>query len=184
LAAAVPKARSIAGVLRELGLRPGGWTYIVIQQRIEELRLDISHFTGKGWTRGLKDPTPRRYRPLSEILVANSDYLSTNSLRRRLLKEGLKQPVCEICGGTEWNGRPMPLQLDHANGDRTDNRLVNLRIVCPNCHAQTDTWCGKNRGRKARASVPEQVYGTGSNPVVLIGHEGSNPSGGTQLWLF
>jgi hypothetical protein len=73
----------------------------------------------------------------------------------------------------------MPLQLDHVNGVRTDNRLFNLRILCPNCHAQTDTWCSKNGTRPERpAPVPQVVDGTGSNPVVF-GHEGSNPSGGT-----
>lgn len=144
---AVSQSRSIAQVLGALGLKVGGGTYVAIQRRIAALELDTSHFKGKGWSKGLKNPVPQRKRPLSEILVRDSTYTYTNGLRLRLLKEGLKEYRCEVCGREEWNGKPIPLQLDHINGDRTDHRLENLRIVCPNCHAQTDTWCGKNVGR-------------------------------------
>lgn len=66
---------------------------------------------------------------------------SSSNLRKRLVAAGLKPPHCEECGLSEWRGRPIALALDHINGDHTDNRLENLRILCPNCHAQTDTWC-------------------------------------------
>ena len=55
------------------------------------------------------------------------------------------EPKCADCGLTTWRGRSLPLHLDHINGDHTDNRLENLRILCPNCHATTDTWCARNR---------------------------------------
>lgn len=84
--------------------------------------------------------------PLHEILVINSAYQS-NKLRKRLLKAGLKHHQCESCGQTEWLGTKIPLELDHINGDKHDNRLQNLRIICPNCHALTDTYRGKNIGR-------------------------------------
>jgi len=65
----------------------------------------------------------------------------------RLWREGVLPQQCQVCGLTEWLGKVAPLQLDYLNGDRRDNRLGNLRILCPNCHAQTDTWTGRNRGR-------------------------------------
>lgn len=90
-----------------------------------------------------------------------------------------REAKCEICGLAEWMNRPAPLQLDHINGDRCDNRLENLRIVCPNCHAQTDTWCGENQGR-----VVELAYTHRSNRCAER-IEGSNPSTPTEqlnLW--
>jgi hypothetical protein len=82
--------------------------------------------------------------PLEQVLVAGSSYGRSN-LKKRLFAEGLKQPVCEMCGqGENWHGRPMGLILDHANGIRNDHRLENLRIVCPNCAATLDTHCGRN----------------------------------------
>jgi heterodisulfide reductase subunit B len=59
--------------------------------------------------------------------------------------EGLKEHKCECCGIIEWNGKPAPIELDHINGNRRDNSLDNLRVLCPNCHAQTDTYRGKNK---------------------------------------
>jgi hypothetical protein len=88
----------------------------------------------------------RAPRPIEEILVERSTY-SRNHLKDRLYAAGLKQPVCELCGqGELWRDRRMALILDHVNGVRDDNRLENLRIVCPNCAATLDTHCGrKNR---------------------------------------
>jgi hypothetical protein len=144
---AVSKSRSIRGVLVHLGLKVGGGQYVAIKRHIARLGLDAAHFTGQGWTKGMSSPVPRSARPLEEILVRDSDYASTALLRQRLIREGLKEARCEVCGLEEWMGEPIPLQLDHINGDRTDHRLENLRILCPNCHAMTDTYCGKNIGR-------------------------------------
>jgi 5-methylcytosine-specific restriction endonuclease McrA len=71
-------------------------------------------------------------------------------LRLRLLSAGLKENRCEACGLTEWLGRPLSMQLHHRNGDGLDNRLENLALLCPNCHSQTDTWGGRNRGGAER----------------------------------
>jgi hypothetical protein len=147
LRAAVAASHSIAGVLRHLNLKVGGSQYVAIRQAIAEHGIDTSHFTGRGWAKGRTNPVRVYRRPLSEILVEGSDYRTTSDLRKRLLSEGLKDHRCEQCGGTTWQGQPIPLQLDHINGDRTDNRLENLRLLCPNCHAQTDTYCGRNIGR-------------------------------------
>lgn len=86
--------------------------------------------------------------PLNEILVENRPYKSQD-LKKRLIKEGLKEDKCELCGcSNEWNGKLLILQLDHINGNHSDNRLENLRIVCPNCHSQTETFSNKRNKKR------------------------------------
>ena len=104
---------------------------------------------GQAWLRGRPNPHVR-CRPLDEVLRAGSR-VNTNRLKQRLIREGLRQANCECCGLSEWNGLPIPLELDHVNGWRDDNRLENLRVLCPNCHARTETYRGRNIG-KARES--------------------------------
>ena len=82
--------------------------------------------------------------PIGEILVPNSTF-QTYKLKKRLLEDGIKQHVCEHCGLTHWQGMVIPLELHHINGDNRDNRLENLQILCPNCHALTDSYRGKNK---------------------------------------
>jgi DNA-binding CsgD family transcriptional regulator len=81
--------------------------------------------------------------PLEELLVAGV-HRSRFNLKVRLVKAGLKQKLCEVCGIASWNGRPITLALHHVNGDRHDNRIENLELLCPNCHSQTDTFAGRN----------------------------------------
>lgn len=104
-------------------------------------------FSRQSWHAAVKrgDITPRpAAMPLSELLVADT-YRGREHLKRRLLAAGLKQSSCEHCGLTEWLGRPVSLALHHVNGDRIDNRLENLELLCPNCHSQTNTFAGRNR---------------------------------------
>lgn len=88
---------------------------------------------------------PQQEIPLEDVLVENSTYTTSSRLKARLLKAGRLKEECSSCGnGPEWNGKPLSLQLDHINGINNDNRIENLRILCPNCHSQTDTYSGKN----------------------------------------
>jgi hypothetical protein len=141
---AVKSSQSIAGVCRILNIRPCGGNYKTISYKIKHFEIDTSHFTGKGWNVGLKFK-PCKERPLSEVLIEDSDYLTGNKLKKRLFKQGLKEEKCEICGITDWNGKKLVLEIDHINGKNLDHRIENIRILCPNCHSQTPTHKGKNK---------------------------------------
>lgn len=82
---------------------------------------------------------------LKDILDGQHPHYSTYKLKLRLVTEGLKENVCEVCGLGEWLDKPIEMELDHINGDRTDHRLKNLRMICPNCHSQTLTYRSKNK---------------------------------------
>jgi len=136
--------------MRALGYTPSGGMHRYITAYIRHLELDTSHFLGHASSKGRKfGDGERRRLPLDDILVKNSSYTGSAQLRRRLVKAGLKGDRCERCGLDSWMGQPLPLALDHINGDHTDNRLDNLRILCTNCHAVTDTWCGRNKSKPA-----------------------------------
>jgi Zn finger protein HypA/HybF involved in hydrogenase expression len=141
---AVKKSESVASVCRILNIRPVGGNYRTLHSKFKKWNIDSSHFTGQGWNVGLKFK-PSVKRPLSEILVEDSDYGSISKLRGRLIKEGVKEHRCESCKLTEWLGQPIPLELDHINGINTDNRIENLKVLCPNCHAQTPNYRGRNK---------------------------------------
>ncbi len=144
LAAAVVKARSYRAVLIALKLVPAGGNYDHVNRRIQQLELDTSHFTGKRWNTGITyvlKSTP----PVESLLVEDSLFQSYK-LKKKLFQEGLKKPQCELCGWAKISddGR-IPVELDHINGDKTNNRLNNLRILCPNCHSLQLTHRGKNK---------------------------------------
>jgi hypothetical protein len=147
LVEAVAASRSLAEALRLMKLRPGGGQYVAIYQHIERLGLSTVHWSGQGWRKGASGGAVAP-RPLEELLVENMN-ISTHRLKQRLLAAGLLAPRCAVCGIERWMGRPAPLELDHINGNRLDQRIENLRLLCPNCHAQTDNYCGRNKGRVA-----------------------------------
>lgn len=137
----VKNSISYAQVLKKSNMHSKGGAYKTIKNRIMNLGIDVSHFTSK------KHGTSINFnkKSLSEILVINSNYASYN-LKRRLIKENLLENKCSECGQPpEWNGKPLTLQLDHINGINNDNRLENLRLLCPNCHTQTETYCKGSR---------------------------------------
>jgi hypothetical protein len=145
--AAVAASRSYAGALIQLGLRPAGGNHATLKKYLALWGISIDHFDF-GAARPAREP-----RPLVDILVEGSTY-NRRHLKRRLFAEGIKQPRCEICGqGELWRGVRMALVLDHINGVWNDNRLENLRILCPNCNATLDTHCGrKNKRERAERS--------------------------------
>lgn len=147
---AVKASRSITQVLARLGIRWTSSRHRAMKLRLERLGVDTSHFVGQGWRKGTTSPVVAA-RPLNEILVEGQRFQS-NRLKERLIREGLKRRRCEVCQRERWNGSPIPLELDHVNGRRADNRLKNLRILCPNCHAQTNTYRGRNIGIDATIS--------------------------------
>lgn len=140
-------------VLRELGVTPGGGgSRKTLKKYIEKYDIDTSHFDPYYKNRGrLRE---QKERDLEDILVENSEYTNTTKLKKKLYREGLKEPECEMCGqGREWKGRQMSLILDHINGVNDDHRLENLRIVCPNCNATLDTHAGRNISRDLNECV-------------------------------
>lgn len=140
---AVKASRSIRQTALKLGLNPsGGGTYHTLRTKFKEWSIDTSHFEGQAWNKGIFIPRPAK--PLAEYMIENSTY-GTCHLHRRLLRENIFTHQCSECKRTEWNNKPIPLELDHINGVNNDHRIENLRFLCPNCHAQTDTYCGKNK---------------------------------------
>ena len=126
-----------ADVCRKLNLVPRGGNFARVKNLITKYELDITHFLGRSCFKGKKRKGYKQL-PLNQILVENSLYKTTLHLKKRLFAEGLKEEKCELCGYTE------NLELHHRNGVPTDNRLENLQVLCPNCHAKTDNFRGKN----------------------------------------
>jgi hypothetical protein len=127
--------------------RTSGKAFRAVKKYCNEYDLDTSHFTGHAWR---QDRKPRPNSVPLELYLSGEIPTTSTHLKKRLLKEGLLYSRCYVCGITEWCGLPAPLQLDHTNGNCLDNSLENLRVLCPNCHAQTDTYAGKNIGKKYR----------------------------------
>ncbi|KKK60433.1 hypothetical protein LCGC14_3024400 [marine sediment metagenome] len=139
---AVESSISIAQVLRKIGLIPAGGNYKTAKLKIKNLGLNTDHFLGQGYLKGKTHNWTKR--PLEEHLCVGATCRSSH-IRKRLIDEGLKENRCECCGlWDEWQNKKLVMHLDHINGDSTDNRLENLRILCPNCHSQTSTYCGRN----------------------------------------
>lgn len=134
---------SIRACLEAQGLKPAGGSYKIFNQRVERLNVDTSHFTGMGHLKG-KTHNWAPETSIEDAFVIGGN-LSSFRLNKKIRKYNLKEYKCSICEISEWLGKELSLHLDHINGVNNDNRLENLRFICPNCHSQTDTYCGKNK---------------------------------------
>ncbi|APU40446.1 HNH endonuclease [Streptomyces sp. TN58] len=147
LRAVVPHATSHADVMRALGIEVNDVNHRRVRRRIAQLDVDVSHFTRRPWSR---TPAAAVKDMAADTLVlspAGSPRTKRSRLHRALQEIGVPY-ACTSCGNPgEWQGQPITLQIDHVNGDWLDNRCENLRYLCPNCHAQTDTWCRKRPPR-------------------------------------
>lgn len=163
----VNNCSNISDVLKKLGYSTNGnsWGYQIVKERMEKLNL---FFTKRNPMYYNQDNTAL---PLEKILIKDSEYNRTK-LKARLVKEGLKEYKCECCGISEWNGKPLTLQLHHINGIHNDNRLSNLQLLCPNCHSQTENFGTRGRGtsiiRKAE-NLPKEDIDLIMNTVREVG---------------
>lgn len=157
---AVECSNSIRAVLNKLGLRQAGGNYKFISQKIKDLNLNTSHFLGRAHLKG-KSHNWAKKTTLEDILHIGTTLQP--KWKKRLLSEGLLKNECVGCGISTWSTnisnavKTITLEIDHINGNNQDNRLENLRILCPNCHSMTDTSRGRNLG-KASTTLQGQTY--------------------------
>src|SRR3954451_3355189 len=150
-----PKA-SYAGVLRILGIPLAGGSHAYLARRIRAAGFDTSHFLGQAHLRGKRGVEARGLPPEQRLVVlpAGSRRPAAHRLRAAMVASGVPEE-CAVCGcdGT-WLGEALRLVVDHISGDWLDNRLDNVRFLCPNCHAQTSTWC-----RRRKPVEPDNLAG-------------------------
>jgi hypothetical protein len=143
----VDESNTYTEVVIKLGLSPRcSGNFQTVKKYIKKYEIDISHFTKGEFQVG---NTPKNKKRLDEVLIENS-YFSRNNLKRKLYNENIKEKKCEICGMSEdwYNGTKIVHILDHINGNSYDNRIENLRIICPNCNSTLDTNCRGDKVKK------------------------------------
>lgn len=132
----VKNSKSKRECLIKMNLQPYGGNYRILEKYINLYKISTSHFLGQGWN---KNNSPADIKPI-EKYFNNEIPISSYKLKIRILKDKIKEYRCEECGLENWNGSPIPLELHHINGNNKDNKLENLKLLCPNCHALTDNY--------------------------------------------
>lgn len=151
LIAAVAKHTRMADVITELGYSSQYSSgYSRVKDRIVALNLDTSHWKRK------RPGKVKKGKSLDDIFSGKDSYVGTWALRNRLIRDGLLKYECYLCGIKDWQGQKLSLQLDHIDGNRHNNQFANLRLLCPNCHSQTETFTGRNT-RKGQEKYPAVV---------------------------
>ena len=131
----VKESRSFQDLARKIGYeKTGGGTQTALKQAVKERQLDTSHFLGQGWNKENYD-----YTSFEKNSLKKGGKTTLNPLIK------LRGRQCECCKNTEWLSQPINLEIHHKNGDRSDNSLENLELLCPNCHSYTETFCYKNK---------------------------------------
>ncbi|MET9874518.1 HNH endonuclease signature motif containing protein [Actinacidiphila glaucinigra] len=153
LCTAVGESTSLAGVIRRLDLPDNGTSRRRVKRVIAEQALSTAHFTGQAHARGVPSPRRKEAEEILRLLAPDSARAGRRMLHRALQEKGVPYE-CGACGtGPAWQGLTITLEIDHVNGDRLDNRIGNLRYLCPSCHSQTAGFAG----RADSATVPAQV---------------------------
>lgn len=153
---AVKNAYSIADFCRAVGWQPRGDNYKVFHKYVAKYKLDTSHFTG------IRTNIGNRLKvgiPITEMFV-KGNHVGSKVLKAKILREKLLEYKCSHCGISEWQGKPLSLQIHHKDGDHSNNELSNLEFICPNCHSQTDTFSGKknSKGVCTRIHIPPRKH--------------------------
>lgn len=148
-------SKSKKEVIERLGYRGGGNSWETIKKRVDKYGIEWEHLKK---ARKVDYGGGNKSRPLETYLVENSTARGTK-FKKRLVDEGLLENMCSICGiNNEWNGKSLVLHLDHVNGVNNDNRLENLRVLCPNCHSQTSTYAGRNMKIDITQYIEEETF--------------------------
>ena len=140
----VNQSKSYADVCRYFNVKDSTGAQTYITNRIKYYDIDTSHFTGMGWRKG--QTFKKEWSDITNFLVKDSK-IGSHKLKLKLLREGLKEKVCESCGVKEWLGEEVILELDHKDSDHSNNELSNLQILCSNCHATFTRRRIKNKKR-------------------------------------